>query len=57
MLMGAMNISPPNTMKASAGDCQHLRNLVLEGAHSPAGKVADDAYFRELRKRIDRPAQ
>jgi len=55
--MGAMNISPLDAMKASVGDCQHLRNLVLEGAHSPAGKVADDAYFRELRKRIDRSAQ
>lgn len=26
-----------------------LRNLLLEGARSPAGPVADDAYFDRLR--------
>lgn len=34
---------------------QKLRNLLLEGARSSSGKVADQDYFRELRKRISRP--
>ena len=36
---------------------QELRNLLLKGARSPAGKVADEDYFKDLRKRIERPAQ
>jgi antitoxin ParD1/3/4 len=33
-------------------DRQHLRNLLLDGAGSDAGPVADDAYFSGLRDRI-----
>jgi antitoxin ParD1/3/4 len=32
-------------------DRQHLRNLLLEGAASPPGKVADDGYFDGLREK------
>lgn len=31
---------------------QHLRNLLLEGANSGPGVVADDEYFTALRERI-----
>lgn len=33
-------------------DRQRLRNLLLEGAGSPAIGEADDAYFAGLRKRV-----
>lgn len=33
-------------------DRQHLRKLLLEGAASPPGGPADDAYFDRLHKRI-----
>ncbi|TDN80762.1 type II toxin-antitoxin system ParD family antitoxin [Stakelama pacifica] len=36
---------------------QDLRNLLLQGARSAAGKTADEDYFRNLRKRIDPSAQ
>ena len=31
---------------------QHLRSLLLEGANSGPGVVADDEYFAALRERI-----
>lgn len=34
-------------------DLQHLRTLLLDGAQSEPGPVADDAYFASLRRRID----
>ena len=34
----------------------HLRNLVLEGANSGPGVVADTAYFDALRQRISTEA-
>ena len=34
----------------------HLRNLVLEGANSAPGVVADAAYFDALRQRISTEA-
>ena len=34
----------------------HLRNLVLEGANSGAGVVADTPYFDALRQRISSEA-
>ena len=34
----------------------HLRNLILEGANSGAGVVADTAYFDALRQRISSEA-
>lgn len=33
-------------------DRQHLRTLLLDGASSPLGPVADDQYFAGLRARI-----
>lgn len=36
-------------------DRQHLRSLVLAGATSPAGPVADRDYFARLRSRLDAP--
>lgn len=33
-------------------DRQHLRRLLLDGAHSPVGPVADDTYFESLRTRV-----
>lgn len=33
-----------------------LRNLLLEGATSPAGGMADKAYFSGLRKRVRQAA-
>ena len=39
-------------------DRVQLRNLLLEGAASPLGNVADEAYFNDLRagiRRRDRP--
>lgn len=33
-------------------DHQHLRNLLLDGASSDVGPIADDAYFSALRDRI-----
>jgi antitoxin ParD1/3/4 len=33
-------------------DRQHLRALLLEGASSPVGAIADEAYFSELRTRL-----
>ena len=33
-------------------DRQRLRQLLLDGAASPAGAVADDAYFDSLRDRL-----
>jgi antitoxin ParD1/3/4 len=33
-------------------DRQKLRNLLLDGAASPADGAADDAYFTGLRKRL-----
>lgn len=33
-------------------DRQKLRNLLLDGAGSPATGPADKAYFSELRKRV-----
>jgi antitoxin ParD1/3/4 len=35
-------------------DRQQLRKLLLAGAASDPGPVADDAYFAVLRRRIDR---
>ncbi len=32
-------------------DRQHLRSVLLDGARSPAGPLADDAYFASLRTR------
>ena len=32
-------------------DRQHLRNMLLDGAASPPGAVADTAYFDQLRAR------
>jgi antitoxin ParD1/3/4 len=37
-------------------DRQHLRKLLLSGAASDPGPVADDAFFAALRRRIDREA-
>ena len=34
-------------------DRQHLRALLVEGAGSPPGPRADDAYFAELRSRLE----
>ena len=33
-------------------DRQHLRSLLLDGAASPPGPVADEAYFDDLRARV-----
>lgn len=33
-------------------DRQQLRGLLLEGAQSEPGPVADEAYFRRLRERV-----
>ena len=33
-------------------DRQQLRSLVLDGASSPAGPIADAGYFAELRSRV-----
>lgn len=33
-------------------DRQRLRQLLLDGAASPATETADDAYFARLRKRV-----
>jgi antitoxin ParD1/3/4 len=33
-------------------DRQRLRDLLLEGAESPATTAADDAYFNRLRDRV-----
>lgn len=33
-------------------DRQHLRRLLLDGAASPVGPVADAAYFESLRTRV-----
>jgi antitoxin ParD1/3/4 len=33
-------------------DRQHLRNLLLEGAASPPGPVADADYFEALRTQV-----
>lgn len=38
-------------------DRQHLRDLLLAGAASPAGEVADSAYFATLRDRVRGPAR
>lgn len=35
-------------------DRQRLRELLLDGAESPAGGVADDAYFSALKNRVRR---
>ena len=35
-------------------DRSRLRNLLLEGAASPAGEVADELYFEGLRESIQR---
>lgn len=32
-------------------DRQQLRSVLLDGASSPAGPIADESYFAELRKR------
>ncbi len=34
-------------------DRQRLRSLLLDGASSSLGPIADDAYFATLRRRID----
>lgn len=34
-------------------DRQHLRSLLLDGAASPPGPVADAGYFAALRSRVD----
>lgn len=33
-------------------DRQQLRSLVLDGASSPAGPIADEGYFADLRGRL-----
>jgi antitoxin ParD1/3/4 len=33
-------------------DRQHLRRLLLDGATSPVGPVADDTYFESLRTHV-----
>jgi antitoxin ParD1/3/4 len=33
-------------------DRQRLRNLLLDGASSPPGAIAEPAYFAELRNRL-----
>lgn len=33
-------------------DRQKLRNLLLDGAASPAEGIADETYFSDLRKRV-----
>ena len=38
-------------------DRERLRALILEGANSPPGPVADDAYFEKLARRIDQLTQ
>lgn len=38
-------------------DRAHLRALLLDGAASPAGKVADDTYFDTLQARVRRAAR
>ncbi|MFZ9367077.1 MAG: ribbon-helix-helix domain-containing protein [Burkholderiaceae bacterium] len=35
-------------------DRQHLRGLLLAGASSGVGQVADEAYFEALRQRVRR---
>lgn len=37
-------------------DRQALRGVLLDGAGSAPGRVADDAWFDGLRQRLDRPA-
>ncbi len=34
-------------------DRQRLRSLLLDGASSPSGPIANDAYFATLRERLD----
>ena len=36
-------------------DRQHLRALLLDGAISASGPVADDTYFADLRNRLRPP--
>jgi antitoxin ParD1/3/4 len=36
-------------------DRQRLRDLLLDGAASPATMAADDAYFNSLRDRVRQP--
>lgn len=36
-------------------DVQHMRELLLEGAESPAGTPVDTGYFEELRDRVRPP--
>mgnify|MGYP001443726877 CR=1 FL=1 len=38
-------------------DRLHLRELLLEGAHSGEGDRADDDYFKALRASVQDPAQ
>ena len=38
-------------------DRLHLRELLLEGAHSGEGEPADSAYFKALRASVQDPAQ
>lgn len=33
-------------------DRQKLRSMLLDGASSPAGPIADEGYFAELRSRV-----
>jgi antitoxin ParD1/3/4 len=33
-------------------DRQHLRGLLIDGASSPVGPIADETYFSSLRARI-----
>lgn len=38
-------------------DIARLRQMLLDGANSGAGKQIDDAYFTGLRQQADRPAE
>jgi antitoxin ParD1/3/4 len=37
-------------------DVRRFRELIVEGLSSPAGALADDAYFEGMRERVRRPA-
>jgi antitoxin ParD1/3/4 len=44
----------PSSLIRLDQDRQQLRKLLLAGAGSDPGPVADDAYFTAVRRRLDR---
>ena len=52
--MSTMNVSLPDRRDQ---DRERLRGLLLEGAGSDPGPVADDEYFEGLRSRVSTDTQ